>query len=67
MITLMSPTDTTHMAEIGALLIAIAGAWTFIGELPFLKLAPFRGLVTGLLLAAGGVALLLALRSGNPL
>lgn len=67
MITLMSPTDTTNLAQLGALLLVIAGAWTFLGDLPFLKLAPGRGLITGLLLAASGIAFLVALRSGNPI
>jgi len=64
MIDLMTRHDSLQLAEIGAILLALAGAWMFITGLPFLKLVPMRSLGAGILLAAGGVCLLIALREG---
>lgn len=64
MIDLMTRHTSLRVAEVGALLIAISGVWIFVTGLPFLKLAPLRMLGAGLLLAAGGVCLIVALHEG---
>lgn len=64
MIDLMTRHTSLRVAEVGGLLIAIAGVWMFVSGLPFLKLAPFRLMVAGLLLAGGGVCLIVALHEG---
>ncbi len=54
-----------HLAEIGFLLIAIAGVWVVLAHLPPLRFAPGRTMLAGALLAAGGVLLIVAAHWGH--
>ncbi|HLI51323.1 MAG TPA: hypothetical protein VKU87_05970 [Thermomicrobiaceae bacterium] len=49
-----------RLAEIGFLLVAIAGVWIFAGEVVASRWSRFRLSVAGILLAAAGVLLIIA-------
>lgn len=65
MITLMSHVTGVRFAEVGFLLIVIAGVWLVASELPAMKWAKARSIGAGLLLAAGGVLLIIATHYGE--
>jgi len=61
----MTQHEGTRIAEIGFLLIAIAGVWLVAAELPSLAFARVRRIVAGLVLAAAGVLLIVAAHWGH--
>ena len=54
-----------QLAEVGFLLIAIAGIWLAAAQLGGSRWRAFRTIVAGLLLAAAGVLLIIAAHSGH--
>ena len=54
-----------RLAEISALLITIAGVWLAAAEIPQLKLARTRVIVSGTLLAAAGILMIIAIHWGD--
>jgi hypothetical protein len=54
-----------RLAEVGFLLIALAGVWVLASQIPALRLARTRNAVAGLLLAAAGVLLIIATHWGK--
>jgi hypothetical protein len=57
-----------RLAEVGFLLIVIAGVWLVAAEIPALgasRWARFRTIVAGILLASSGVLLIIATRWGG--
>ena len=54
-----------RLAEISALLITIAGVWLAAAEIPQLKLAKTRVIVSGTLLAAAGILMIIAIHWGD--
>lgn len=54
-----------RLAEVAFLLVAIAGVWLAAAEIPLLGRRLGRTLVAGLLLAAGGVLLIVAAHWGG--
>lgn len=54
-----------RLAEIGFLLIAIAGVWIFFAEVLFGRWTRFRMSVAGILFAAAGVLLIIAVHWGH--
>ena len=65
----LSESSTKTLAEVGCLLIVIAGIWFFFAELsiPSMQFAKVRRIVAGLLLAAAGVLLIIAIHWGQSL
>jgi hypothetical protein len=53
-----------RLAELGFLLIMIAGVWLVSAEIPAFRFARARTLVAGVLLARGGLLLIIATRGG---
>jgi hypothetical protein len=60
-------TDHTgvRLAEVGFLLILIAGVWLAAAQLPQLKWRAFRSVVAGVTLAVGGALLIIATHWGH--
>jgi len=60
-------TDQTgrRLAEIGFLLILIAGLWLAAAQIPQFKISTARTIVAAVALAAGGLLLLIATRWGH--
>jgi hypothetical protein len=54
-----------RLAEVGFLLIVIAGVWIVAAQVPQLRLGTARTIVAGLALAAGGVLLIVAVHWGH--
>jgi hypothetical protein len=54
-----------RLAEVGFLLILIAGVWLVAAEIPATRWARFRTIVAGILLAISGVLLIIATRWGG--
>ena len=54
-----------RLAEVGFLLILIAGVWLVSAELPVFKFAKARTIVAGVLLALSGILLIIATRWGG--
>jgi hypothetical protein len=54
-----------RLAEISALLITIAGVWLAAAEIPQLKLARTRVIVSGTLLAVAGILMIVAYHWGR--
>jgi hypothetical protein len=54
-----------RFAEVGFLLIVLAGVWLVAAEIPQLRLGAARTFVAGLALAAGGVLLIIATHWGH--
>ena len=54
-----------RLAEIGFLLILIAGIWLAAAQIPAFKLSTARTIVAGAALAAAGVLLLIAIHWGH--
>jgi len=53
------------VAEVGFLLIVIAGIWLVSSEMPIFKAVRARKVVAGVALAAGGVLLIIATHWGH--
>jgi hypothetical protein len=66
MLTLSQDTTKT-LAEVGSLLIVIAGVWFFFAEfsIPSMKFAKLRRIVASILLAAAGILLIIAFHWGQ--
>jgi len=60
-----SPHTGNRLAEIGFLLMALAGLWLAAAELPVLRFASARRFIAGLALAAAGVLLIVAVHWGH--
>lgn len=54
-----------RVAEIGFLLILIAGVWLFAAQIPQLRLGAARTAVAGLLLAVGALLIIIAVHWGH--
>ena len=54
-----------RLAEVGFLLLVIAGIWLVAAEIPALKLSKVRRIVAGAALAASGVLLIIATHWGH--
>jgi hypothetical protein len=54
-----------RLAEVGFLLIVIAGIWLAAAQIPALKMGATRMIVAGIALAAGGVLLTIATHWGH--
>ena len=65
----MLATFTHHtsirLAEVGFLLVLIAGVWIVAAEVPQLKLSRTRMIVAGVLLAVAGLLLIVAIHWGT--
>jgi hypothetical protein len=61
----LNKSSTAKLAEVGFLLILIAGLWLVASEIPQLKLQKTRSIVSGLLLAIAGLLLLVATHWGR--
>ncbi len=61
----INKSSTVKLAEVGFLLILIAGLWLLAAEIPQLKLQKTRSIVAGLLLAVAGLLLLIATHWGK--
>ena len=63
----LSESSTKTLAEVGGLLIVIAGIWFFFAELsiPSMQFAKVRRIAAGLLLAAAGILLIIAFHWGQ--
>ncbi len=57
--------SAVRLAEVGFLLILIAGVWMVAAEIPQLKMRSARLIVAGILLAVAGLLLIIATHSGN--
>jgi hypothetical protein len=55
----------TRLAEVGFLLILIAGVWLVAAEIPAFKFAHARKIVAGAALAVAGILLIIAVHSGH--
>jgi hypothetical protein len=55
----------TRLAEVGFLLIVIAGLWLAASQIPQLRNSRLRMIVAGLALAAAGILLIIATHSGS--
>ena len=53
------------LAEVGFLLIVIAGVWSVAAQLPAFKWKIVRSIVAGVALASGGVLLIIATHWGH--
>ena len=54
-----------RLAEIGFLLLLIAGVWLVAAQLPQLKIARTRSIVAGVLIAVAGLLLIVATHWGH--
>jgi hypothetical protein len=54
-----------RLAEVGFLLIVIAGVWLAAAQIPAFKFATARTIVSGIALASGGVLLIIATHWGH--
>ncbi len=61
----MSRKTGVILAEVGFLLIMIAGVWLIAAQIPAFKLASERTIVAGGALAIGGLLLIIATHWGN--
>jgi hypothetical protein len=61
----LNKSATVKFAEIGFLLILIAGVWLVAAEIPQLKAQKARNVVAGVLLAVAGVLLVIATHWGK--
>ena len=63
--TSLSHHTTTDLAEIGFLLILIAGVWLVASEIPALRAEKARSIVAGIALAVAGILLIIATHWGK--
>jgi hypothetical protein len=61
----ITPATGIKLAEIGFLLILIAGVWLVAAEIPALRLQRVRRIVAGAALAVAGVLLIIATHWGH--
>jgi hypothetical protein len=61
----MSAHTGKRLAEVGFLLVLIAGAWYAAAEVPALRWASARRIVAGIVLAAAGLVLIVAVHFGH--
>jgi hypothetical protein len=61
----ITPATGRKLAEVGFLLIAIAGIWLAAGQLPLLKFAKARTIIAGVALAVAGALLIIATHWGH--
>jgi hypothetical protein len=61
----LSHQSGTRMAEVGFLLIVIAGIWLVAAQIPVFKFATGRTIVSGIALAVGGALLIVATHWGH--
>ena len=61
----LSPATGVTVAEVGFLLIVIAGVWLVASQLPSLRFRVARTIVAGAALAAGGILLIVATHWGH--
>jgi hypothetical protein len=61
----MTPATGIKLAEVGFLLVVIAGVWLVATEIPALGLRRARTIVAGSALAAAGVLLIVATHWGH--
>jgi hypothetical protein len=61
----LSKHATDVVAEVGFLLIVIAGLWLVASEIPALKMAKTRRIVAGIALAIAGILLIIATHWGK--
>ena len=61
----LSKQDTDIVAEVGFVLIVIAGLWLVASEIPALKMAQTRRIVAGVALAIAGILLIIATHWGK--
>jgi hypothetical protein len=54
-----------RIAEVGFLLLVIAGIWLVAAEIPALRMSKARRIIAGILIAASGVLLLIATHWGH--
>jgi hypothetical protein len=64
MLALSHQTGVT-LAEVGFLLIVIAGVWLVAAQIPAMKIPIARTIVAGIALAAAGVLLIIAIHWGH--
>lgn len=55
----------TRLAEVGFLLMVIAGIWLAAGQIPFFKMARIRTIIAGIALAVGAALLIVATHWGH--
>ena len=60
-----APHTGVILAEVGFLLILIAGIWLVAAEIPALKMSVARRIVAGIALALGGLLLIIATHWGH--
>jgi hypothetical protein len=65
LLAVLTKSSTVKLAEVGFLLILIAGIWLVASEIPALKLQKTRTIVAGLALAVAGLLLLIATHWGK--
>jgi hypothetical protein len=65
LLAVLTKSSTAKLAEVGFLLILIAGIWLVASEIPALKLQKTRTIVAGLALAVAGLRLLIATHWGK--
>jgi hypothetical protein len=61
----LTPRTGVRLAEIGFLLVVIAGIWLVVAQIPKFKIATARTIVAGCALAIAGVLLIIATRWGH--
>jgi hypothetical protein len=61
----LSAKASDRLAEVGFLLLVIAGIWLVAAEIPALKLSKIRRIVAGMALTASGVLLIIATHWGH--
>ena len=61
----MSAATGRHLAEVGFLLLAIAGIWLAASQLPQMRWRAFRLVVAGFATTAGAVLLIVAVHWGH--
>lgn len=61
----LTPHTGTRLAEVGYLLIALAGIWLVAAEVPAFRLRRTRTIVAGAALAVAGVLLIIATHWGH--
>jgi len=61
----ITPSTGIKLAEVGFLLLVIAGIWLVAAEIPALRLPRARTIVAGAALAAAGVLLIIATHWGH--
>ena len=55
----------TRLAEVGFLLVLIAGVWLVAAEIPALNVGNLKGIGAGIALAVGGLLLIIATHWGH--